>query len=103
MAYMSDEGTPMEEKGRVMLALVGHAFVYLLLLGADAIGVVFSTVRVWRRREAGLTSAARTAVHKPTLAAVLGANLLYLVLVRLFRARLHTRSSGYAAGPPASS
>ena len=99
MAYMGDDRTPAEEKGRVMLGLVGHAFVYLLLISADAIWVVVSAVRVWRRREAGLASAARSGVHRPTLAVIIAANLLYQVLVRLFRARLHGRTSGYPAEP----
>jgi hypothetical protein len=77
MAYMTDDRTPAEEKGWIMLALTGHALIYLLLAATDAVWAVLMAVRVWRRREVGLTQAARTGVHQPTLAVLLAANLLY--------------------------
>ena len=76
-----------------MLALVGHAFVYLLLTATEATWVVVMAVRMWRRREAGLTEAARTGVHRPTLSVLLVANLLYAVLRRVGLAKLNRRSS----------
>jgi hypothetical protein len=99
MAYMTDDRTPAEEKGWIMLALTGHAFIYLLLAATDAIWAVLMAVRVWRRREVGLAQAARTGVHKPTLATLLAANLLYGVLLRLGRAKLNGRISRYPAHP----
>ena len=78
-----------------MLALVGHAFVYLLLTGTEAIWVLVMAVRVWRRREVGLTEAMRTDVHKPTLAALLVAHLLYEVLRRVGLAKLSRRASEF--------
>ena len=99
VAYMTDDHTPAEEKGWIMLALTGHALIYLLLAATDAIWAVLMAIRVWRRREAGLTQAARTGVHQPTLAILLTANLLYGVLLRLARAKLNRRSSRYLAHP----
>lgn len=99
MTYMTDDRTPAEEKGWIMLALTGHALIYLLLAATDAIWAVFMAVRVWRRREVGLTQATRTGVHKPTLATLLAANLLYGVLLRLGRAKLNRLSSGYPTHP----
>ena len=99
MAYMTDDRTSDEERGWVMLALVGHAFIYLLLAGTDAIWVVLTAARVWRRREGGMTEAALTGVHEPTLAALLTANLLYGVLLRVARAKLNQQSSKYLAHP----
>jgi hypothetical protein len=78
---------------------VGHAFIYLLLAGTDATWVVLTAVRLWRRREGGMTEAARAGVHKPTLAALLTANLLYGVLLRVARAKLNQQSSKYLAHP----
>src|SRR6516164_3329790 len=95
-AYMSEDGAPAEEWGRVMLALFGHAFVYLLLTAAEAIWVVAVAVRVWRRREAGVTAAVRTGVHKPTLAVLLGAQLTYVIFRRVGLAKFNRRTSGYA-------
>jgi hypothetical protein len=99
MAYMTDDRTSAEERGRVMLALVGHAFIYLLFAATDAIWVVLMAVRVWRRREGGMTEATRTGVHKPTLAVLLTANLLYVILLKVARAKLHRQSSKYLAHP----
>lgn len=76
-----------------MLALAGHAFIYLLLTGTEAIWVLVMAVRVWRRREVGLTEAMRTGVHKPALAGLLIAHLLYEVLRRAGLARLSRRAS----------
>lgn len=82
-----------------MLALAGHAFIYLLLAATDAIWVVLTAVRVWRRWEAGPTQAVRTGVRKPTLAVLLTANLLYQILLRVARAKLNRRSSNHLAYP----
>jgi len=97
MAYMSEDGAPAEERGRVMLALFGHAFVYLLLTVAEASWVVAVAVRVWRRREAGVTTAMRTGVHKRTLAILLVAQLTYVVLRKIGRAKLNRRVYEYAS------
>jgi hypothetical protein len=97
VAYLTGDRVPDEEKGWVTLALVGHAFVYLLLSAAEAIWVVVMAARVWRRRKAGLTQAVRANVHKPTLAALLAAHLLYGVLRRVGIAKLNRRSSEYTA------
>jgi hypothetical protein len=95
IAYLTDDRVPAEEKGWVMLALVGHAFVFLLLTATDAIWIVVVAARVWRRREAGLARAVRTNVHKPTLAVLLATHLLYEVLRRAGIAKLDRRSSEY--------
>ena len=96
LAYLTDDRVPAEERGQVMLALVAHAGVYLLLTGAKAIWVVAAAVRVWRRREAGLTTAVRTGVHKPTLAILLVAQLTYVIFRRVGLARFNRRTSEYA-------
>ena len=80
-----------------MLVLVAHAGVYLLLTAAQAIWVVAMAVRVWRRREAGLTAAVRTGVHKPTLAVMLAAQLAYVIFRRVGLGKLNRRTSKYAA------
>ena len=97
MAYMSEDGAPAEERGRVMLALFGHAFVYLLLTAAEASWVVAVVVRVWRRREAGMTTAVRTGVHKRTLAILLVAQLTYVILRKIGVAKLNRRVSEYTS------
>jgi hypothetical protein len=80
-----------------MLALFGHAFAYLLLTVAEASWVVAVAVRVWRRREAGVTTAMRTGVHKRTLAILLAAQLTYVILRKIGRAKLTRRVSEYAS------
>ena len=95
MAYMTDDRAPTEERGWVMLALVGHAFVFLLLTATETIWVVVMAARVWRHREVGLTQAVRTSVHRPTLAVLLAAHLLYEVLRRVGIAKLDRRSGEY--------
>jgi len=97
LAYLTDDRVPAEERGRVMLVLVAHAGVYLLLTAAQAIWVVAMAVRVWRRREAGLTAAVRTGVHKPTLAVMLAAQLAYVIFRRVGLGKLNRRTSKYAA------
>jgi len=94
---MSEDGAPAEERGRVMLALFGHAFVYLLLTVAEVSWVVAVAVRVWRRREAGMTTAMRTGVHTRTLAILLVAQLTYVILRKIGRANLNRRVSEYAS------
>ena len=76
-----------------MLALVGHAFLYLVLTATEAIWVVAMAVRVWRRRDVGLVEAARTGVHKPTLSALLAANFGFEVVRRVARAKLSRRTT----------
>jgi hypothetical protein len=97
LAYMSEDGAPAEARGRVMLALFAHAFVYLLLTAAETTWLVAVAVRVWRRREAGMTSAMRTGVHKPTLAVLLAAQLTYVLVRRIGRAKLNRRVSEYTS------
>lgn len=79
----------------VMLGLFGHAVVYLLLSAAETIWVGSTAVRVWRRREVGLTQAVRTGVHKPTLAVLLAAHVLYALLRKAGIAKLDRRSTEY--------
>jgi len=80
-----------------MLALFGHAFVYLLLTVAEVSWVVAVAVRVWRRREAGMTTAMRTGVHTRTLAILLVAQLTYVILRKIGRANLNRRVSEYTS------
>jgi hypothetical protein len=94
-AYVT--GTSDEERGLVMLALFGHAVIFLLLSAAEAMWVTSTAVRVWRRREAGLTQAARTGVHKPTLVGLLAAHALYELLRRAGVAKLDRRSIEFLA------
>jgi hypothetical protein len=96
-AYLTDGRTPAEEKGWVMVALVAHAFAYILLTATETIWVAVTAVRVWRRRDAGLTQAARAGVHKPTLARLIGANLLFEVFRRVGLAKLSRRATGRSA------
>ena len=96
-AWLTDDHTPDIEKGWVMLALAGHAFIALLLTAAEAIWGISTTVRVWRRREAGLARAIRTGVHQPTLAAFLAAHLLYAILRRAGIEKLDRMSAEHAA------
>jgi len=95
MAYMADDGAPAEARGQVMLALFAHACLYLLLTAAEASWVVAVAVRVWRRREAGMTTAMRASVHKPTLAVLLAAQVGYVILRRVGLAKLNRRVSEY--------
>jgi len=80
-----------------MMALFTHACLYLLLTAAEASWVVAVAVRVWRRREAGMTTAMRTGVHKPTLAVLLAAQLSYVILRRVGLAKLNRRISEYTS------
>jgi len=95
MAYMAEDGAPVEERGWVMLALFAHACIYLLLTVAEAIWVVALAVRVWRRREVGMITAVRTGVHKPTLAVLLAAKLTYVILRRVGIAKINQRTREY--------
>lgn len=94
-AYVT--GTSKEERGVVVLALFAHAAIFSLLSTAEAIWVVSTAVRVWRRREAGLTQAARASVHKPTLVALLAAHILYQLLRMAGVAKLDRRSVDFLA------
>jgi hypothetical protein len=97
-AYLTDERVPAQERGWITVALVGHAAVYVLLAAAESAWIIGTAVRVWRRREAGLGSALRTGVHRPTAVILLGANLLYAILRRLGLAGLDRRSAGQPPG-----
>jgi len=92
-AHLADDRASTEERGWYMLALVGHAFLYLVLTAAEAIWVVVTVVRVWRRRDVGLVEAPRTGVHKPTLSARLGANLGFEVVRRVALVKLSPRTT----------
>jgi len=81
----------------VMLALFGHAVIFLLLSAAETIWIGSTAVRVWRRREVGLTQAVRTGVHKPTLVVLLAAHALYVLLQKAGIAKLDRRSIEYMA------
>ena len=76
-AYLTDAAVPDQERGWIMLALVAHAISYLLLTAAEAVWVVGTAVRVWRRRDAGLAEAVRSGAHRPSLAGLVAAHLLY--------------------------
>jgi hypothetical protein len=89
-----------------MVGLVAHAFVYLLLAAVQAIWLVVTAARVWRRREAGWATAMRTGVHRPTLAGLAAATVIYEILRRFGMARLdqrageHATRQGRGASPP---
>ena len=106
MAVISDEerrrridaylaGAADEEKGAVMLALFGHAVIFLLLFAAETTWLGSTVVRVWRRRELGVTQAVRTGVHKPSLVVLFAAHVLYLLLRKAGIAKLDQRSREY--------
>lgn len=88
-------GAADEEKGAVLLALFGHAVVFLLLSAAETIWVGSTVVRVWRHREFGLTQALRSGVHGPSLVALFAAHVLYLLLRKAGIAKLDQRSIEY--------
>ena len=92
-AYLT--GAADEEKGVVLLALFGHAVIFLLLSAAETIWVGSTVVRVWRRRELGVTQAVRTGVHKPSLVVLFAAHVLYLLLRKAGIAKLDQRSIEY--------
>ena len=92
-AYLADAAD--EEKGAVMLALVGHAVIFLLLYAAETIWVGSTVVRVWRLRELGAAQAVRTGVHRPSLAALFAAHVLYLSLRKAGIAKLDQRGIEY--------
>jgi hypothetical protein len=92
-AYLT--GAADQEKGVVLLALFGHAAIFLLLSAAETIWVGSTAVRVWRRREVGLTQAVRTGVHKPTLVGLLATHILYVLLRKAGIAKLDRRSIEY--------
>jgi hypothetical protein len=92
-AYLA--GAAEEERGAVMLALLGHAVIFLLLFAAETIWLGSTVTRVWRRRELGVTQAVRTGVHKPSLVVLFVAHVLYLLLRRAGIAKLDQRSREY--------
>lgn len=89
MTYLADDRMPAEERSRVVLALVAHACVFLLLTAAEATWVLAVAVRLWRRREDGLTAAVRAGVHRPTLVGLLIAHLTYVVFRRIGLAKFN--------------
>lgn len=93
--YIADEDVPGEEKGLVMLALLVNALLYLLLTSSVVTWVIATAVRVWRRREAGMTAAVKRGVHKPTLAALVTATLAYEICRRLGVAALDRRAGAW--------
>lgn len=99
-AYLTDAAVPDQERGWIMLALVAHAISYLLLTAAEAVWVVGTAVRVWRRRDAGLAEAVRSGAHRPSLAGLLAAHLLYAAARRAGLALLDRRSAGHAGNIP---
>jgi hypothetical protein len=100
-AYLTDEHVSDLERGWIILALAGHAVVYLLLTAAESIWLIGTVMRIWRRREAGLADAVRTGVYRPTTVILLGAHLLYLALRWLGLAGLGRRvAEHYAPGHP---
>jgi hypothetical protein len=100
-AYLTDERVPAQERGWIILALAGHAVIYLILTAAESIWVIGTVMRVWRRREAGLAEAVRAGVRRPTTVILLGAHLLYMALRGLGLAGLGRRvAEHYAPGHP---
>jgi len=105
--YLVKDDLPAEERGKALLVLLGHACAALLLVAAQATWAVVTTVRVWRRREAGLPVAVKTGVHKPTLAVLLAARLAYLMFRRAVLKMLERLAAEYelrrgdSAGPGA--
>jgi len=97
MAYLIDERVPAGQRSTLMLGLVAHAFAYLLLTAAQVAWCAVTAVRVWRRREAGWAVALRTGVHRPTLAGLAAATLIYQILRRSLLARLAQRGREHAA------
>jgi hypothetical protein len=95
-AYITDERVSDEEKGLVMLALLGNAVLYVLLSATHLIWTIVTAFRVWRRREAGFTAAVRGGVHKPTLAALVAATLSYEIGRRFGVAALQRRATARA-------
>lgn len=100
-AYLT--GAADEERGAVLLALFGHAVIVLLLFAAETIWVGSTAVRVWRRRELGVTQAVRTGVHKPSLAVLFAAHVLYVLLRKAGIAKLNRRSIEYMVDKPGAS
>ena len=92
-AYLA--GAADEEKGAVLLALVGHAFIFLLLSAVETIWVGSTVVRVWRLRELGAAQALRTGVHRPSLVGLFAVHVLYLALRKAGMAKLNQRSIEY--------
>ena len=84
-----------QERGAVLLALFGHAVISLLLSAAEAIWLGSTVVRVWRRRELGVTQAVRTGMHKPSLVTIFAAHVLYLLLRKAGISKLDQRSIEY--------
>jgi hypothetical protein len=95
-AYLVDQRVPDTERGVVMLWLFAHAVAFLLLLAAETLWGAVTVARVWRRREAGWTTAIRDGVHVPTLTGLAGAHLTYAIGRRIGVARLNRRADEHA-------
>ena len=95
VAYLTDDQVPAEERGWVVLALLAHAVAAVLLATAEAAWLTTAVVRVWRRRSDGWPAAVRTGVHRPTLAALLGARLGYVIFRRIGLTRFDRRADEY--------
>ena len=91
LAYLADARTSDEEKGVIMLVMLGHAGVYLLLAATEVTWVALTTARVLRHRDNGLLAAVRTGVHTPTLAVFVASDLGYVALRRAMLARIDRR------------
>jgi hypothetical protein len=102
LAYLTDDQLPDQERGRVILALLTHAVAAMVLTAAEATWVTTAAVRVWRRRSRGWTTAVRTGVHRPTLVAILGARLGYVIFRRIGLTRLDRRADEHTVGPSGS-
>jgi hypothetical protein len=95
VAYLTDDRVPAEERGWVVLALLAHAVAAVLLAATEATWLTTAVVRVWRRRSDGWPAAVRTGVHRPTLVAILGARLGYVILRRVGLTRFDRRAEEY--------
>jgi hypothetical protein len=91
LAYLADARTSDEEKGVIMLVMLGHAGVYLLLAATEVTWVALTAARVLRRRDDGLLAAVRAGMHTPTLAVFVAADLGYVALRRAMLARIDRR------------
>ena len=102
LAYLTDDQVPDQERGLVILALLTHAVAAMLLTAAEVTWVTTALIRVWRRRDRGWTTAVRAGVHRPTLVAVLGARLGYVIFRRIGLTRLDRLADEHTVGPSGS-
>jgi len=95
--YLTDDNVPAEERGRHVAALLGHAYLAVLLMATETSWVVTTAVRIWRRRGDDLGPALKTGAHRPMLAILVASHLAYVVLRRTIRARLTREAVDYTA------